>query len=235
MDLVEKVYGKGFKTVLWFVKPLKRLFIKTLCEVHVFINKQAFEILRNDGHEEAYRFFEPYFENINEGSVWADQDFRSREHFYNPFTGQGLYGCKSSKQRFQKYYEYALVHWDCCDHEKAMFYLGAAIHLIQDSTIPQHGNVNLLKSHRKYEQWIIKVHDDFGHYEIRDGGIYDKNPYNYIDENARTAIRSYSRYSLIRNPQDKFFHIANVTFPLAQKTTSGCLLNFYKTVNDRDI
>ena len=232
MDVVEKLYGKSFKTVLWFVKPFKKLFIKTLCEVHVFLNNQALEILKNDGYTAAHEFYLTHREKLNEGAVWADQDFRSREHFYNPYTQKGLYGCKSSKQRFLHYYECALVHWDCKDYDKAMFYLGAAVHLIQDSTIPQHGSVDLLKSHRAFEQWIIKVHDNFEHYAISEGGIYYNSAYEYIPKNAKRAIHAHTRYNLIADHLDRYFRIANIIFPLAQKTSAGCLLNFYRTITE---
>lgn len=232
MSVMEQTYGKTFKTILWAVNPLKRLFIKTLCEVHVFINEQAIEILKNDGFDEASKFYALYKSYLNDGVIWADQDFKSREHFYNPYTQKGLYGCKSSKQRFRMYYGCALVFWDCGDKEKAMFYLGAAVHLVQDATIPQHGSVKLLKSHRKYEHWIHKVHEDFFHYSVFSGGVYFDNPFEYIDRNAKEAIEAYAKYSLIRNPSEKFFRIANRTFPLAQKTTAGCLLNFFNKVNE---
>lgn len=230
MNVVERAYGKTFKTILWAVNPIKKIFKKTLCEVHIFINEQAVEILKNDGHEEAYEFYTQYKECLNEGTVWADQDFRSREHFYNPYSNRGLYGCKSSLQRFEKYYANALVHWDCGDKEKAMFYLGAAVHLVQDSTIPQHGSVKLLKSHRKYEQWIHKVHDDFLHYSVKKDGLYYDNPHDYIVNNAKEAISAYKKYYLIKNSADRFFKIANRTFPLAQRTTAGCLMNFYDKI-----
>lgn len=232
MGVIERTYGKTFGTLLWLINPVKKVFKKTLCEVHVFINNHALEILKNDGYDEAYKFYDQNQKCINDGVVWADQDFKSREHFYNPFSHRGLYGCRSSMQRFGKYYRNALVHWDCGDRDKAMFYLGAAVHLIQDATIPQHGNVNLLKSHRKYEQWIYKVHDDFEHYSVTGGGLYYSNPYEYIEKNAKQTIEVYRRYKNLKSPKQKFFRIANVTFPLAQKTTAGCLLNFYKTVNE---
>lgn len=234
MDVVESLYGKSFKTLLWFIKPIKKLFIKTLCEVHVFINNQSLEILKNDGHREVYEFFAKYRDKLNEGAVWADQDFKSREHFYNPYTQKGLYGCKSSKERFRQYYCHALVYWDCGDYDKAMFYLGAAVHLIQDSTIPQHGSVNLLKSHRSYEQWIIKIHDDFEHYSIKEDGIYLDSPYKYIPYNSKHAIQIFNRYSLIKNAEERYFKIANNTFHMAQRTTAGCLLNFYTKIHDID-
>ncbi len=232
MNVIERAYGKTFKTILWAVNPLKKIFKKTLCEVHIFINEQAVEILKNDGYQEAYDFFTQFKKCLNEGTVWADQDFRSREHFYNPYNQRGLYGCKSSMQRFEKYYGHALIHWDCGDKDKALFYLGAAVHLVQDSTIPQHGSIKLLKSHRKYEQWIHKVHDDFIHYTVSNGGVYYNNPNEYIASNAKEAIAAYSKYYLIKNPSDRFFRIANRTFPLAQKTTAGCLMNFYRKINE---
>ena len=150
-----------------------------------------------------------------------------------PYT-QGLYGCKSSKQLFRKYYGCALVHWDCGDKDKSIFYLGAAVHLVQDATIPQHGSVKLLKSHRKYEQWIQKVHDNFLHYSVLNNGIYLENPFDYIEKNAKEAIEAYTKYSLIKDPSEKFFRIANRAFPLAQKTTAGCLMNFYKKLMNND-
>ena len=235
MGKVEKAYGSAFKTVLWFIKPIKKLFIKTLCEVHIFINNQGLEILKNDGHADAYEFYVRYRQKLNEGVVWADQDFKSREHFYNPYTQKGLYGCKSSMDNFEKYYCHALVHWDSGDFEKAMFYLGAAVHLIQDATIPQHGSINLLKSHRSYEQWIIKVHDDFEHYTIRSGGTYLDSPYQYIPYNSKHAIQICTRYSLIKDNTEKYMKIANNTFHMAQRTTAGCLMNFYNKIHDIDM
>lgn len=232
MSYIERAYGKTFKTILWAANPLKKIFIKTLCEVHIFINEQAVEILKNDGYSEAYEFYKPNIRYLNEGVVWADQDFKSREHFYNPYTHRGLYGCKSSKQRFEKYYGCALVHWDCGDKDKAMFYLGAAVHLVQDSTIPQHGSIKLLKNHRKYEQWIHEVYENIVDYSVYEDGIYYDSPYDYIVKNSKEAIAAYIKYSMIRNPSEKFFRIANRTFPLAQKTTAGCLMNFYNRINE---
>ncbi|MCQ1528153.1 zinc dependent phospholipase C family protein [Lutispora saccharofermentans] len=233
MSVVEKVYGRSFKTILWFAVPFKKYFVQTFCQVHMFINKRALEILKNDGHREAYEFFLQYLDEINKGVYWADQDFRSREHFYNPYTHRGLYGCKNSRQRFARYYGCAKVYWDSGDKEMAMTYLGAAVHLIQDSTVPQHGDIYLLKSHRRFEQWIKAVHDSFENYAAFQGGIYLENPYDYIERNAKDAIAIYRRYSLIERRRDRFYRIAGQIFPMAQRTTAGCFLNFYNEVGEK--
>ena len=39
-----------------------------------------------------YKFFKDYLTKINEGLVWADQDFKSYHHFYNPKEEKGIYG-----------------------------------------------------------------------------------------------------------------------------------------------
>lgn len=235
MNTIENAYGKAFKTILFIIQPIKKLFIKTLCEVHIFINNQSLEILKNDGYQAAYEFYLKYKNKLNEGAVWADQDFKSREHFYNPYTKKGLYGCKSSMQRFERYYCNALVYWDCGDYDRGMFYLGAALHLIQDATIPQHGSVNLLKNHRSYEQWVIKVHNDFLSYSIREGGIYLDSAYMYIPYNSKHSIQICNRYSLIKDNTQKYIKIANNTFHMAQRTTAGCLMNFYNKLHDIDL
>lgn len=232
MSKFEDTYGKIVKSALWLVLPVKNIFIETSCEVHVFINNRAVQILRNDGYLEAFDFYSKNIECINKGAVWADQDFKSRDHFYNPYSKKGLYGCKTSKYWFENWYRYALIHWESGAIDTSMFYLGAALHLIQDSTIPQHGNINLMKNHRSYEQWIIKIHENISHYSVNDKGIYYDSPYNYINMNSKCAIEIYKRYSLIKNLKDKYYKITNVMLPLAQRTTAGCLLNFYNSVSD---
>lgn len=231
MKTIEKIYGNSLNSLLYIMNPLKKMFIKTLCEVHTYINKQAIEILKNDGFYEAYEFFIPYLESINKGVFWADQDFKSREHFYNPYTHKGLFGCKNSRQDFRHYYGCALVYFDSGDKDMAMKYLGAALHLIQDSTIPQHGNIKLLKSHRSFEQWIKAIHNNFKSYEAVEHGIYLDTPYGYIEKNAKDAMGIYYRYSTIGNRKDRFYKIAGQIFPMAQRTTAGCLLNFYNSLN----
>lgn len=228
---IEKLYGDTLKTVLWLVNPVKKIFIKTACEVHIFINNQGFEILKNDGYVDAYNFLTKYKSQLNSGVVWADQDLKSREHFYNPYTMRGLYGCSSSNSLFKKYYSNSIKLWKEGNREKSVFYLGAALHLIQDSTIPQHANIKLLNNHRSYEKWIKRVHDNFGYYCVHKNGVYYDDPYKYIEKNSMKSISIYNKYSLIKDRKQKYSNISYKLFPLAQRTTAGCMLNFYNTLN----
>lgn len=81
----ESAYQKFLVSAFWILNPFKKIIIKTECQVHVHINQHALTILKNDKHMAEYRFFSNTINKINEGAVWADQDFKSSNHFYHPY------------------------------------------------------------------------------------------------------------------------------------------------------
>jgi phospholipase C len=108
-----------------------------------------------------------------------------------------------------------------------MFYLGAACHLIQDVTIPQHANVKLLNNHRSFENWIIKMHKRFHKFKVYNKGIYLNSISQYIELNSREAIRTHEKYSHIKSEHIRFYKITSVILVMAQKTTAGVMVKFY--------
>lgn len=230
MNSIEKSYSFVFRNVLKAVNPLKKKVMKTECEVHQFINNQALHILRNDGLEEEYAMFSSYQDLINKGSIWADQDFKSSNHFYNPYNGKGLYGNSNAMRECTLYYTKALNYYLKGDIENAMFYLGAASHLVQDTTVPQHVNLKLLDNHRKYEVWVIeeyKKHDIFKSYNE---GIYLCSIKEFIEYNSKSAIKTYNKNEKELNVFKKFYNITSIQLVLAQKTTAGIMSKFYKDI-----
>lgn len=91
---LEKTYGKAFKYLLFAVNPFKKMIIKTEGAIHQLINLQALEILKNDRYIDAHCLFSDYIEDINKGSVWADLDIKSVNHFYNPIRKKGCMAMK---------------------------------------------------------------------------------------------------------------------------------------------
>ena len=87
----EKVYHKVLKSTFWVLNPFKKIIVKTECQVHIHINDHALSILLNDKYLEEYNFFAYYIDEINKGAVWADQDFKSSNHFYNPYKKKMAY------------------------------------------------------------------------------------------------------------------------------------------------
>ena len=54
---IESAYATALSSTFKIVAPIKRNIIKTGCEVHIFIQKQALNILKVNGYENEYNFF----------------------------------------------------------------------------------------------------------------------------------------------------------------------------------
>lgn len=227
---VENLYGKVFRNFLFVLNPFKKKIIHTECIIHKYINEQAVEILKNDGFIDAHNFFLSHIDTINEGAVWADQDFKSSSHFYNPTKRKGLYGNQNAMDLATKYYNNARKYYKQGKVEESMFYLGAAVHLVQDMTVPQHANIRLLDSHRQYENFIKRTYLLYPKFLASRGGYYGEDIQGYIRCNARNAINIFTRLTKIKNNKRRYYTIAKFTLPLAQKTTAGCFLKFYKDI-----
>lgn len=227
MRAIERSYSFLYRNIVKAVNPLKKKIVKTECIVHKFINNQAIEILKNDGHDEISNKLSKYIDDINEGAVWADQDFKSSNHFFNPNLNKGMYGSSNAKIECISYYKRALKEYFRGDLNTSMFYLGAACHLVQDLTIPQHANVELLHNHRAYENWVIKMHNKQQKFRVEKGGIYLKSIEAYIYLNSRKALETYKKYFSIKNEHMRFHKITSIVLIMAQKTTSGLMYNFF--------
>lgn len=232
MNTLEKSYSYAFKGMLRAVNPIKKRIIKTECTVHKFINTQSLMILKNDGHMEVHKFMDSYINDINAGVVWADQDLKSNNHFYNPNKNKGLYGSSNAKIECISYYTKALNEYSNGDIKNAMFYLGAACHLIQDLTVPQHVNLHLLNNHRSYENWVIRTHLHYNEFKLEEGGIYFDSLNNYIYFNSKGAIKVYKKYSHLKNRDIRFQKITALVLTMAQATTAGLLFKFYNDIQE---
>lgn len=227
MLTLEKTYSFVYKNILRAVNPIKKRVVKTECIVHKAINNQSLHILENDGYKDVYSIMSSYIDDINAGAVWADQDLKSSNHFYSPKTKRGLYGNSNAKNECESYYNRALNEFVIGNIKESMFYLGAACHLVQDVTIPQHANVELLHNHRSFENWIIKMHRRFHRFKVFKGGIYLNSIGQYIELNSREAIKTHNKYSQIENEHVRFYKITSVILVMAQKTTAGVMVKFY--------
>ena len=232
MKVLEKSYSYVFKKVLKTVNPIKKRIMKAECIVHKFINEQSLIVLKNDGHMEAYKLMKSYISDINAGVVWADQDLKSSNHFYNPYRNKGLYGSSDAKKECISYYTRALDEYFQGNIKDSMFYLGVACHLIQDVTVPQHANVHLLNNHKSYEKWVIRTHRHHDVFKIEEGGIYFNSIKDYINFNSKEAINIYRKYFHVKNRQVRFYMITSKVLTMAQATTAGLMFKFYKDIQE---
>lgn len=235
MKNFELYYGKAFRSVLKAVNPFKKKVIKTEAKVHQFINVHALNILKANAYIMEFNEFKRHIEIINKGAVWADQDFKSINHFYNPTKKKGLYGHGNALKLTQKYYKIVIDSFKENDIEKSMFYLGAAVHIIQDLTIPQHVNIRLLDNHRQYENFVKTAYD-----KVKDFGTLDKpivfdEIEDFVRFNTKVALRIYKQFKKIKDDNLRFYKTTRCSLPLAQRTTAGCLIMFLRKVNSIDL
>ncbi|GAA0721821.1 zinc dependent phospholipase C family protein [Clostridium malenominatum] len=232
---IEKTYGGALRGVFYAVNPLKKKFLKTYCTVHKFITLQSLEVLKNDGYKEEYEFFKGYIGYINEGTTWADQDFKSSNHFFHFSKGKGLYGFSNALTECRKYYETSIGYINEGDIPKSMFYLGAACHLIQDVTVPQHVNNKLLKNHRKFELWIIsKLLNDYA-FMADSGVVRYKDLDSYIINNAFLANNTYLKNISNKNVEERYYAVASTILKAAQRTTAGFMIDYYEAIKNNHV
>ena len=129
-----------------------------------------------------------------------------------------------------EYYADSILLWRKADVHKSMFYLGAALHLIQDVTIPQHVNIRLLEDHRQFENFVKRTYQSVNAFQAFRGAYLLHTLENYIKFNARTALKIYKRFRTIENDESRYYRITKCTLPLAERTTAGAMTMFYKNV-----
>ncbi|MCY6484655.1 zinc dependent phospholipase C family protein [Clostridium aestuarii] len=230
---IEITYGKTARKILFTVNPIKKLIIKTECLVHKYINNKALDLIKNEGCTKEYKYFNNYINELNKGAVWADQDFKSVNHFYHATKRKGLYGFSNALNECEKYYNKALRYFKIGYNTKAMFYLGVACHLIQDTTVPQHVNNKLLKRHRKFELWMIGKIAVGHHFEVKKGIKRYDGIKEYIRVNAEVANNVYYKYRNIRYKEERYMKIANCIIKQAQISTAGLMLDFYDEIKEK--
>lgn len=229
---IETTYGRTLQGLMFAVNPVKKAVLKTHCTVHKYINMRAIDILKNDNYMEQYKFFREYIKPLNLGVTWADQDLKSSNHFYHAEKSKGLYGFSDALSECKKYYSKAKNLLRNGELEKAVFYFGAACHLVQDVTVPHHVSNKLLKSHRKFELWIIaRLMSDYS-FEAEAGlkryGSIDE----YIVSNANMANRALDKYEAIYNLEERYGKMASEIIKEAQRTTAGFMLDFFDEVKN---
>lgn len=193
-------------------------------ETHAFCNDQAVEILRNDGYGKEAAIFSRFKYQLEEGVKWADKGLKSFYHFYNAESGIGKWKWPNAILACELYINRAIKLWKKRRHESAMFYLGAASHLVQDMCVPHHACCVLTDGHNEYELWV-EVNRKL--YAVYDKGIYTvaKTPGEWVKSNARFSVGFYI-YVKADSTEEEYDYSTRLLLPRAQRSTSGFWLWF---------
>ncbi len=225
---VELVCGRLISQTFRVINPIKKKIINTNCEVHLFIQNSALDVLKEEGYDKQVQFYKNFESYINKGLVWADQDFKSYFHFYNPQEQRGMYGHTTNAMTLANtYYKNALYFISKDDYVNGMAYFGAMCHVIQDVTIPQHAKRKLLDSHKQFETYVKENYRKVKRFKTKEGPLIYNNVSDYIEFNSRSALNFDYMYKNINDYKTKFYLIAFNALNLAQKSTAGCMLMFY--------
>ncbi|MGE4589514.1 MAG: zinc dependent phospholipase C family protein [Acidaminococcaceae bacterium] len=205
------------------VSPLQKVFDKP-GYTHELCNRQALEILRNDGLEKYAGLLASFEAELNLGVYWADKDWKNINHYFEPCTHKGLWNFNNAIDTFEMYYQHALQHLRQHNIKKSVFYLGAAAHLLQDLCVPHHARAKLLNGHKAYELW---VQARCAEYAVSKEGIYQegKRPAVLSIKNAEIAA---DFYDWVCYEGDEIFYdkVTNKLLPLAQRSTAGLFLKY---------
>lgn len=193
---------------------------------HSICNIKAVEILANDDKRAASRFVSRYLHYLNAGVNWADFDWKNASHFFNPLTGKGVWKWPSALTECNLHFALAKQYAVEKNYQKSMFYLGAAVHLIQDMYVPHHARGEVFNGHKEYEDWVENYYESF---LISKGGNYKQviNPICWLVGNARL---SFGLYLAVKQDSDflDYEYATSILIPLSQKTTAGFLAAFYE-------
>ncbi|WP_041313775.1 zinc dependent phospholipase C family protein [Heliomicrobium modesticaldum] len=195
---------------------------------HDFCINQAKEILRNDGFEAEARQVAYYQSQMIEGVAFVDQSWRNVAHYYNPVSKKGLFGGPSAVTEIERYFRRAVKLYQEKKEARAMFFLGAACHFVQDLCVPHHAVGAIFSGHREFESFAEEKRYD---YAVAFGGDYadHKKPAEWVDENARVA---YDHFTAVSGRNTASIHQAMmVLLPLAQRTTAGFVKYFFDTLS----
>jgi hypothetical protein len=162
-------------------------------DTHAFLIHRGAVILRHDGNIAIADFLDTpdpagpstpgsgagsaprtatYLWRMQLGARDADRRLKPQmpDHFFNWWThsGKGLIAGPSAATSAEAQFAKAVAAWRAGDRSRAMYRLGAAVHLVDDACAPPHQFV-LAPNHRAYEEWALRNQAALA---VSSGGIY---------------------------------------------------------------
>lgn len=219
-------YIKVARVILAITGTVQEVFQKPPGKTHNVVNQQAIAILNNDGHAREAMFLKHYLDHLDRGVEWADSAWKNSSHFFNPQNSKGFWKWPNAAVEARLHYNSAVKHIRSKNYAKAMFYLGAAVHLVQDLCVPHHSKGILFDGHQEFEDWAEEHCEE---YLINENGLYlpSCDPAAYVINNADISQKYYDLVSL-SNQNCDYKEAMPVLFELCQRTTAGFLLAFCK-------
>lgn len=218
--IISQTLSKMTKLLLASASPLQ-YFFDSPGVTHVQCLKQAYIVLKSDGKEDTASLFKAYHSMLAKGLYWADRGWKNVNHFYSHPDKQGITSWPGATAECQYYFNKAFIYFPK-NVNKGMFFLGAALHLIQDMCVPHHALGILFDGHKEYETWATQNWDRFS----TPCGAYLEfsHPAQWIEHNASLSKPLYPLVSQKEACSEESYHRASeVLIPLTIATSAGFL------------
>jgi phospholipase C len=218
--LISQTLGKMTKLLLASASPLQ-YFLDSPGVTHVHCLNQSYHTLKNDGKEDVARLFAAHHSTLAKGLYWADRGWKNVNHFYSQPDKQGIIGWPGATAECQYYFNKAFTFFPK-NVNKGMFFLGAALHLVQDMCVPHHSLGVVFDGHREFETWATQNWSKFP----ATTGVYlpFTHPAQWIDYNAGISGPLYHLVSQDAGCSAESYAKASKTLiPLTIATSAGFL------------
>lgn len=189
------------------------------CITHLFCNESALAIMEHCGNSQEADLLRPCLADINEGAVWADGGYRNITHFFNPLTRRGLWNLPSAAASFRQFFRQALKFGQKANLAKAMFYFGAAAHLLQDICVPHHSCNYLFSGHAEYEHWVEANLAEYPLVPGHDRPVAEENFLNLFFKNSLLSCE-YIDFVTEKASEEDYRLATAILLPLAQHSTA---------------
>ena len=230
MTLIQATWNCA-KVMLSLTLPFQ-LILKPAKErnTHHFCNQQSIEILKRDGLAKEALLFQSHLGALNAGSSWCDRGFKNISHYYDHAANTGLWYGPDAPSECRHYFRQAIKHWRRGRQEKALFYLGAASHIMQDLCVPHHAAGLILQGHKYFEDWARHNYHEF---TCNCDGIYHLScePGDWVKKNARFSFTFLPQ--VVEEHEPSVEQAAQVLLQRAQRSTAGFLQFFLQAVTSK--
>lgn len=208
----------GVKLVLLSTSPIQSIIDKPGI-THIFCNHQALKILKNEGFSVCADFYSIYRKQFNCGVIWADKDWKNISHFFIPGSGKGLFKFDSAVTEFKQFINSAFGCARQRDYATAVFFIGAAAHLVQDMCVPHHARGKLFAGHQEYERWAQKQYRNYAVSNLPSVNQSFK-PEQWLISNAVIAADLFE-FVNHRATQFSYHQATQILLPRAQQSTAA--------------
>lgn len=225
--MLKGVVVASLKTITFIDDPAQQSIDRSYCITHQYCNDQALAILQDKGFIREGILLHRYYKQLQDGVVWADLNWKNIHHFLHPQTRRGFWHFSNAALDYLQCINTAMKYVRLGCMKEAIFYLGAAAHLVQDMCVPHHAKCQLFDGHKKYELWVEKNLQDFSFAQKDE--IRFSNPVGILFENGATALDLYS-YVSAEASVEQYKKATEVLLPLANQSTVNLFCYFFTRV-----